>query len=72
MTIRLHLAYIDELDQLLAFEYGRVGEGQPEDRWRFVGDCVGYLRADRVGPEVGFKVWDCSRLDVDAPELREI
>ena len=72
MTIRLHLAHLDDLDQLLAFEYGRVDEGQPEDWWRFVGDCVGYLRADGVGAEVGFKVWDYAHLDVDAPELREI
>ena len=51
MTIRLHLAHLDDLDQLLALEYGRVDEGQPEDWWRLVGDCRRLPARGRRGRE---------------------
>jgi tetratricopeptide (TPR) repeat protein len=63
--IRLHLTHIPELDTLVALEYGRVDEGTPEEWWRRVGARVAYLHDPRVDRDVGFKVRESSRLDVD-------
>jgi tetratricopeptide (TPR) repeat protein len=68
--IRLHLTHMPELDTLVALEYGRVDEGTPEEWWRRVGAHVAYLHDPAIGREVGFKVREFSRLDVEA--LREI
>jgi tetratricopeptide (TPR) repeat protein len=66
MPVRLHLTHIPELDTLVALEYGRVDEGVPETWWRRVGLHIGYLWDPSLGVEVGFKVREFSRLDVDA------
>jgi hypothetical protein len=78
MAARLHIIHIPELDHLIALEYGRVDEGSPEDAWDVVGEptaggdgpAVGFLRD--AGRDVGFKVVNASRLDVDAPAVRAI
>jgi hypothetical protein len=72
MPVPLHLTHIPELDHLIALEYGRVDEGQPEHWWRRVGSQIGYLHDGGVGPEVGFKVMRFSELDVDAREVGAI
>src|SRR3954447_6866042 len=64
--IPLHLTHMPELDTLVALEYGRVDEGAPEKQWRRVGEHIAYLRDPLVGREVGFKVREFSRLDVNA------
>jgi tetratricopeptide (TPR) repeat protein len=72
MAVRLHLTHIPELDQLIALEYGRVDEGTPEAWWRLVGGRVGYFHDGAAGPAVGFKVFEVSELDAEAPELAAI
>ena len=46
------------LDWLIAIEYGRVDDGQPQERWRVISDEAAYLHAgpaDR-SPAVGFRI----------------
>jgi tetratricopeptide (TPR) repeat protein len=64
--MRVHLTNMPELDTLVALEYGRVDEGTPEEWWRRVGADVAYLHDPHVACDLGFKVREFSRLDVDA------
>lgn len=69
---RLFINRDQELDWLIALEYGRVDDGQPEDNWRIVDDQVGFLHDGPGGPPLGFMVPRFSEFDVDAPEVAEI
>ncbi|UJA20928.1 hypothetical protein HJD18_12370 [Thermoleophilia bacterium SCSIO 60948] len=65
---RLFLNRITGLDTLVALEYGRVDDGQPEERWREVGDQVAYLYDGDADPKarsrcLGFKVREFSEID---------
>lgn len=63
---RLYVNCIAELDWLIALEFGRVDEGQPEDAWRGVSEQLGYLYdGERC---VGFKLLGLSSFDIDADE----
>jgi tetratricopeptide (TPR) repeat protein len=72
MPVPLHLIHIPELDRLVALEYGRVDDGQPPGCWRPVGSQMGYLHDGPVGRELGFKVLELNRLDVEDRDVVEI
>ncbi|MFY9487478.1 MAG: hypothetical protein WAP35_02115 [Solirubrobacterales bacterium] len=65
----LFINHIPELDWLIALEFGRVDEGQPEDHWIGVTDTFGYLCDSPQGSPIGFKILDFSALDLDDPAL---
>lgn len=65
---RLFLNRIVGLDTLIALEYGRVDDGQPDERWREVGDQLAYLYDGDADPKarsrcLGFKVREFSDFD---------
>ena len=72
MPPKLYINNVAEWDWLIALEFGRVDDAQPPDHWRGVSDEFGYLHASPGGPVVGFKVVGFSKLNVEAPDLREI
>jgi tetratricopeptide (TPR) repeat protein len=67
---RLYVNCIADLDWLIALEFGRVDEGQPEDAWTAVSGQFGYLfDGDRC---VGFKVLNLTSFDIDSDEHEAI
>ena len=61
-----------EYDWLIALEYGRVVDGQPDDHLIRIGDDFAYVLDGPDGRIVGFGVGDLTSFDVDAlPELWE-
>ena len=64
MPPRLYLNHIADLDQLVALEYGLVGDGQPEEYWHRVGRDFAWLAPE--GYYLGFKVERFSTFDADA------
>jgi tetratricopeptide (TPR) repeat protein len=62
---RLYVNCVADLDWLIALEFGRVDEGQPEEAWAAVSEQFGYLfDGDRC---VGFKVLGLSAFNLDTP-----
>lgn len=61
-----------EYDWLIAIEFGRVVDGQPDDHLRRVGEDFAYVLDRPGGMTVGFGVGDLTTFDVEAlPELWE-
>ncbi len=59
-----------EYDWLIAVEFGRVVDGQPDDHIRRVGDDFAYVLHGPDGEVVGFALGGLTAFDVDAhPEL---
>ena len=59
-----------ELDWLIAVEFGRVVDGQPEDHFQPVGEDFAYCLDGPGGEAIGFAVDDLSSFDAEAwPEL---
>ena len=59
-----------EYDWLIAVEFGRVVDGQPEDHFRRVGEHFAYCLDGPDGDIVGFGVGDLTSFDVETvPEL---
>jgi tetratricopeptide (TPR) repeat protein len=59
-----------EYDWLIALEFGRVVDGQPEDHLRRVGEDFAYVLDVPGGEVLGFGVGDLTSFDVEAePEL---
>ena len=59
--IRLYLNHIPDYDWLIALEFGRIDDGQPNENWRVVSEHV--WASCSIGPtarEVGFKVTSLS------------
>jgi tetratricopeptide (TPR) repeat protein len=69
---RLYLNNPTGLDWLVALEFGRVDDGQPNENWRGANEHFGYLHDGPGGPVVGFKVLGYSEFDADAAEVTEI
>lgn len=62
------------LDWLIAIEYGRVDDGQPQERWHVISDEAAYLHAgpaDR-SPAVGFRINRFSEINPADPELEAL
>ncbi len=55
-----------ELDWLIAVEFGRVVDGQPDDHLRHVGDDFAYVLDGTDGEIVGFGLGGLTAFDVDA------
>ena len=71
---RLYINVDADYDWLIALEFGRVDDGQPEENWHGVEERLGYLHdgpADRA-PAVGFKMKEFSTFEPDDPALAEI
>lgn len=68
----LYISHDADYDWLVALEFGRVDDCQPPDNWRGVSDHFGYLHDSPGGQEVGFKVLDFSRFEVEAKEVAEL
>jgi hypothetical protein len=64
----LFLNCIAAFDWLIALEYGRVDDGQPNENWRGVTDRLGYLHDRPGGLCVGFKVIGFSDFDTERDE----
>jgi tetratricopeptide (TPR) repeat protein len=69
---RLYLNHIPELDWLIALEFGRVDDGQPEENWSEVSEDFAYLHDGPGGRVLGFKVRHFSEFDPHAPEVEPI
>lgn len=69
---RLFINQIPSLDWLIAIEFGRVDEGQPEGFWNGVTEDFGYLCDAPDGRPVGFKILGFSSFDIEAPEASAI
>jgi tetratricopeptide (TPR) repeat protein len=71
---RLYLSVDPDLDYLSALEFGRVDDGQPEERWAPVSARFAYLHAgDRDhAPPVGFKVRGYSEFDPEDDAIARI
>jgi len=72
LPFRLYVGYDQELDWLMAYEFGRVDDAQPPDNWRGVTEQFGFLHDAPGGREVGFKVLGFSSFDPDDVEVEEI
>lgn len=72
MEPRLYLGHDADLDWLMAYEFGRVDDGQPPDCWRQVSPEFGYLLDAPGGREVGFKVLGFSAFDAEDPDVAAI
>src|SRR4051812_5609808 len=76
MPPRLFLNYIADLDWLIALEFGRVDDGQPDELWAGVSERMGFLHREVVAgiptDPVGFKVLEFSKFDVDTEEHAEL
>jgi tetratricopeptide (TPR) repeat protein len=69
---RLYLNHITAFDWLIALEFGRVDDGQPEEQWLGVSDDFSFLRDAPDGCIVGFKVKEYSTFDVEHPDVQQI
>jgi tetratricopeptide (TPR) repeat protein len=69
---RLFLNHIPSLDWLIALEFGRVDDGQPEENWSGIGEDFRYLHERPGGRMVGFKVLGFSEFDPHGPEVEPI
>lgn len=69
---RLFINHIPSLDWLIALEFGRVDEGQPEDHWVGVTERFGFLCDAPNGRPVGFKILEFSRFDLEAPDAASL
>lgn len=67
---RLFVNCLANLDWLIALEFGRVDEGQPDDAWTGISEQFGYLFDDDRC--VGFKVLGLAEFNLDAPEHEPI
>ena len=68
---RLYINHAPELDWLIALEFGRVDDAQPEN-WRGVSDQLGFLYESPGGRCLGFKVLSFSSFDPSAEEADEV
>lgn len=69
---RLFINHIPSLDWLIALEFGRVDEGQPEDHWVSVSEDFGFLCDAPQRRPVGFKILRFSQFDLDDPDVSAI
>lgn len=70
--VRLYVSNLTDLDALIALEFGRVDEGQPDEHWRMAGDSFGFLLDGAGGREVGFKITSFSEWDEDGLGVEEV
>lgn len=66
---RLFVAYDADLDWLMAYEFGRVDDGQPHECWIPVGEQCGLLLDRPGGRIVGFRIQGFSIFDADDEEV---
>jgi tetratricopeptide (TPR) repeat protein len=68
MSTPLFLNHIASLDWLVALEFGRVDDGQPDDCWVGISPQVGLLHDEPGGRVVGFKIQEYSAYDANHPD----
>ena len=61
----LYINRDEELDWLIAVEYGRVVDGQPDDHLIRVGEDFAYMLDGPGGKVVGFGVGDLTYFEID-------
>jgi tetratricopeptide (TPR) repeat protein len=71
-TTALYLSYDASRDLLSAFEFGLVGDSQPSERSREVGDSFRFLLDAPAGREVGLMIRQFSEFDPEAQEMESI
>lgn len=69
---RLSINYDRGLDWLMAYEFGRVDDGQPAERWRGVSESFGFLHDAPGGRVIGFKVLDFSEFEPEDKDVQAI
>lgn len=69
---RLFVSHDKDLHWLVALEYGRVGEDQPQGCWHVVSETCAYLLDAPEGRVVGFRINDFPEFDPDDPEVAAI
>ncbi len=69
---RLFINHIPSLDWLIALEYGRVDEGQPDDCWSEATEDFEYLHDAPGGRSVGFRILGYSRFDLESDEASTV
>ena len=69
---RLFVSHDKDFHWLIALEYGRVGEDQPQGCWHVVSDDCAYLLDAPEGRVVGFRINDFHTFDPDEPEVEAI
>src|SRR4051812_50069562 len=70
--VRLYVSYDSGLDWLMAYEFGRVDDGQPADNWAGLSEAFGFLHDALGGRVIGFRVHDFSTFDPEDAEVAEI
>ncbi|MDO9410072.1 ADP-ribosylglycohydrolase family protein [Patulibacter sp.] len=69
---RLFVSHDKDFHWLIALEYGRVGEDQPQGCWHMVSEDCAYLLDAPEGRVVGFRINDFHTFDPDDPEVEAI
>ena len=68
----LYISHDADLDWLIALEFGRVFDGQPDDHRRKLSEQFTWILDGPDGDVLGFVVDDFSEFDADAPEHEAI